>query len=69
MSGYKGAADVNINLLVLAALVKRLGGRVVITQAEVDAVAFSTLHDHMRVDPATGAWGMELTLRDRKVSG
>ncbi len=69
MSGYIGAAGIDLNLLALAALVKRLGGSVTITQAEMDAVAFSILHDCMLVDTTNGGWAMKLELQPPRANG
>jgi hypothetical protein len=57
------------NLLIIAALVKRLGSPVHISQADIDAVAFQKLHECMLLDGDTGTWAMRLELQERRVNG
>lgn len=42
---YKGVSDNQLNLLVIAVLVQKLGGKVTVTQQEIDQVAYNRLID------------------------
>jgi len=42
--------DRDVTVILFAALVNKLGGKVVITQVDVDAIAFTKLHEERFVD-------------------
>lgn len=58
---------IDFNLSVIAALVKKLGGKVTLTQDDFDAVGFETLLD-TAVQRPTG-WVLELEMKTKKRNG